>query len=47
MDSDKTIYYETLKDIREESKITWNDTTLKNAYNDYMNKLIENAKSAS
>lgn len=47
MDSDKTIYYETLKEIREESKITWNDTTLKNAYNDYMNKLIENAKSAS
>ena len=34
-------------EIRNDSKITWNDTKLKKAYNEYMNKLIENAKSAS
>lgn len=46
-ESNKAIYYETLMEIRNDSKITWNDTKLKKAYNEYMNKLIENAKSAS
>ena len=39
--------YTTLDEIRNESKITWNDSTLKKAYKEYMNKLIENAKSTS
>lgn len=44
LDEDPTLYYEALKGYREKKKITWNDDTLKKAYNDYMNKLIENAK---
>lgn len=44
LDEDATLYYEALKGYREDKKITWNDDTLKAAYNDYMNKLIENAK---
>ena len=47
LESNKSLYYETLMEIRNDSKITWNDTTLKNAYNEYMDKLIENAKNAS
>jgi len=43
MKDNNTIYYETLKKVREENKITWNDTTLEDAYNKYMNELIENA----
>ena len=43
--NDSTLYYESLMEIRKESKITWNDSTLKKAYNEYMNKLIESAKS--
>lgn len=38
------VYYETLKAIREKNKISWNDDILKNAYNNYMDQLIENAK---
>ena len=47
MQNDSTLYYTTLDEIRNESKITWNDSTLKKAYKEYMNKLIENAKSTS
>lgn len=47
LQSNQSLYYETLMEIRNDSKITWNDTTLKNAYNEYMDKLIENAKKAS
>ena len=43
--NDNTLYYESLKALREDKKISWNDDTLKNAYNDYMTKLIDNAKS--
>ncbi len=42
--NDMALYYETLVDIRKESKIKWNDDELKKAYNDYMNDLIETAK---
>ena len=34
-------------DIRNDSNIKWNDTTLKKAYNEYMDKLIDSAKSTS
>ena len=44
---DKAIYYESLKGFREENKIKWNDSTLKKAYEDYINDLIENAKSSN
>ena len=43
--SNSSLYYETLMEIRKESKITWNDSDLKKAYNEYMNKQIENANS--
>lgn len=47
LQSNKALYYETLMDIRNDSNIKWNDTTLKKAYNEYMDKLIDSAKSTS
>ena len=44
LDEDSSLYYETLKAVREESKINWNDDVLKKAYNNYMKDLIDNAK---
>lgn len=44
LNDDSTLYYESLKGYREDKKLTWNDDELKKAYNDYMNKQIENAK---
>ena len=44
LNDDPSTYYETLRKIREESKIKWNDDTLKKAYNKYMDDLIENSK---
>ena len=41
---DTSIYYQALVEIREKAKLTWNDTDLKKAYDDYMNDLIEKAK---
>ena len=45
LDEDSSLYYVALKEIREENKIKWNDDKLKKAYNEYMDKLIENSKS--
>ena len=45
LQADSSLYYKTLEDIRDESKITWNDSSLKKAYNDYMKNLIDSAKS--
>ena len=45
--SSNTIYYETLMDIRKDAKIKWNDDSLKKAYEDYMNNLINQANSSS
>lgn len=44
MQNDQTVFYNTLIEIRKEAKIKWNDSELKKAYEDYMNSLIENAK---
>ena len=44
---DTSIYYEALVQIREDAKLTWNDTELKKAYDDYMNDLINKAKENS
>lgn len=44
LNDDPSLYYEALRDIREENKIKWNDDTLKKAYNKYVNDLIENSK---
>lgn len=40
-------YYESLVKFREEQKVTFKDSTLKKAYDNYMNKLIENAKKSN
>ena len=45
MQNDPTLFYTTLIDIRKDAKIKWNDSELKKAYDDYMNDLINNAKS--
>ena len=44
LNEDNSLYYETLKAVREKNKISWNDDELKNAYERYMNNLILNAK---
>ena len=41
-----SLYYETLKEIHKKKKISFNDDTLKKAYNTYMDKLIESAKNS-
>ena len=46
LNNSKTLYYETLMDIRNENGIKWNDDTLKKAYEDYMNNLIKQANSS-
>ncbi len=46
LEDDNSLYYQTLRSIREESGITWNDSKLKNAYNDYMNEIIESSKNS-
>ena len=47
LNNSKTLYYETLMDIRNENGIKWNDDTLKKAYEDYMNNLMKHAKSST
>lgn len=44
LQSDASLYYKTLEEVRNESKITWNDSSLKSAYNNYMNNLIDSTK---
>ncbi len=46
LNNSKTLYYETLMDIRTENGIKWNDDTLKKAYEDYMNNLMKQANSS-
>ena len=43
LSADATLFYQTLVNWREQNEISWNDSTLKKAYDDYMNRLIENA----
>ena len=47
MNESATIYYETLIKVREKENIKWNDTVLEKAYNEYMDKLIENVQSTN
>ena len=47
LNNSKTLYYETLMDIRNENGIKWNDDTLKKAYEDYMNNLIKQANNST
>lgn len=44
LNDDPSLSYKVLKEIREDKKISWNDDTLKNAYNNYMDKLIEQSQ---
>ena len=44
LESDPKLHYQTLIDIRKDKKIKWNDSTMKKAYDDLMNSLLENAK---
>lgn len=47
LNSSNTIYYETLRSIREDNKVKWNDDDLKKAYDSYMDNLIEQAKKST
>ena len=46
-EDDKTLYYVALREIRENNKIKWNDDSLKNAYNEYVENLINSATSST
>lgn len=41
LEDDEALYYKTLMKIREENGITWNDSKLKKAYEDYMQDIID------
>lgn len=47
LDEDATLYYQTLIDIREANNIKWNDTVLKEKYEDLMEELLESAKASA
>ena len=47
LDEDKALFYETLRDVRIENKIKWNDDTLKKAYDEYVQKLIDSSKESN
>lgn len=44
LESDPTLYYQTLIDIRESKNITWNDTVLEKKYESLMKQLLEAAE---
>ena len=44
LNNDRALFYETLINIRKDKKITFGDSELEKLYNDYMEKLIDNAK---
>lgn len=44
LNNDTALYYEALQEIRKENNIKWNDDTLKKAYQEYMDNLINNAR---
>ena len=47
LSNDSTLYYKTLMNIRTDKKMTFGDSYLEKLYNDYMDKLIDNAKNNS
>ena len=47
LDESKSLYYEALRDIRIENKIKWNDDSLKSAYDEYVQELIDSANSSN
>ena len=47
LESDPTLYYQTLIDIREKNNIKWNDTELEKQYKELMENLLKTAKENS
>ena len=47
LESDASLTYKTLDNIRQEKKISWNDSTLKSAYEQYLKDQIESATSTT
>ena len=47
LSNDSTLYYKTLKSIREDKNITFGDSNLEDQYNDYMDNLINSSNSSS
>lgn len=47
LSEDASLYYKTLRDFRIENNIKWNDDVLEKAYEEYIDKLVENATSNS
>ena len=47
LESDQTLYYKSLKEFRESKGLKFGDSTMKKAYDDYMDSLIKNASGAT
>lgn len=47
LSNDRSLYYQTLMDIRKDKKISFGDSELEKKYNEYMEKLIENSRNSS
>ncbi len=47
LNADASLRYETLIEVRKKAGLEFKDDSLKKDYDEYMNKLMENAKSSS
>lgn len=47
LDSDRTLYYTSLENVRVDGKVVFKDAVLKRKYNNYIDKLLENVSSSS
>jgi len=47
LDEDKTLSVNAMIELRKKHKITWHDSELENAYNKYMNYLVNQSKSSN
>ena len=47
LNADASLRYETLIEVRKKAGLKFKDDSLKKDYDEYMNKLMENAKSSS
>ena len=47
LDNNTTLHYQTLKDIREDKKIKWNDSKLEKQYEELMDQLIQSTTNTS
>ena len=47
LNNDSSLYYKTLRDIREKNKVTFKDSLLNKKYKEYVDNQIENSNAAN